>query len=447
MDLASMSEEPMLLDGNENDVDLARITDPVQDVLAEVTSNHGSGFTMLSNQQHQRAHFTSDSPLARMGNATPEYQVLREELGNVLAEHSREPTTEDLEVKGPAKFPPQGNNYLAHSPVLDVDLELDEGIGEKYSSSEREIDQFHSNHQRPSQAEAEERRWQYLFNITQESVAPRSIAVQRSSMNTSSSDARSHRVILPEVEQGDTRHDRCAIQSVGGCQQVSNAQTSPNEAPAIAESASLKRIKRLATAPAPRSRPGHDEVKYDALWRRFIIGSDDGCDDESEHFGDTPVRGEKNDEFLEAARASPTLAISGLGTSAESTVGDTLFMNDSASSAKLVTAVHPQSGPDARTEGYHPASDVTVVSEAAGTLGSDEIEDVRWPEDRVTVPTNMHAISSSRLDPRRFKPPPKKQKQKYQERANARHRKVNKPVRRDDSVYDLVDSDGNSLPG
>jgi len=434
-DLASMSEEPMLLDDNENDFDLAMITGLGRDVPAAELSEHRSSRTMASSQHGQEIVYARESPLGHSSE---------EEAGDVLNADEIEPTAQVSHVQQSIEYTPQQQDYLPHLPLQDARIEHHDGVWEVHTLSERETAQPHSHHQQ-LQPQEEEKRWQHFFDIAQDSIGPRSLAVRRSSMGISSSSAEFCRAISPGVEHNNPEQDQSMNQQARGLRQSSNSGINPNEGLGGSDSASLKQIKRLAAAPQLRSRPGDDEVKYDALWRRFIIGSDDGSGNESEHFGDTPMRGEKNDESLEEARASPTLAISGLGTSAESTMGDTLLMNDSASSAELIADVYPQYRPDMRAESSNPASDVNVVSEAAGTLGSDEIEDVRWPEDLVTVPTNMHAISASRLDPRRFKPPPKKQR--YVERANARRRKARKPVRREYSVYDLIDSDGNSLPG
>ncbi|KAK4546839.1 hypothetical protein LTR36_001571 [Oleoguttula mirabilis] len=185
-----------------------------------------------------------------------------------------------------------------------------------------------------------------------------------------------------------------------------------------------------------------EESDENALWRDFVVGSQDDDSDSSQRLGKALMHNAVELEEQPATLAAYSLAVGGLGTSEEATLGDKLFVSDSAPSSmqhllpKRKAELELESVPQPRT------SVAVIEGDTEAGNDRDRIEDSEPAYFEHTQPYNIHASAVAVLKPNLFKrrltAPPRKPNRFTPSRKS----KAAKPAH---SIYDLVDSDGMSL--
>ena len=281
---------------------------------------------------------------------------------------------------------------------------------------------------------------------------PSIMAVKSSSFHITTSQS-SHRPILirhyesrdtPLVStpngagtQGPRTHGH--VQTVS--EDTSPEPTEDSRSPA----ASLKPTEGFAMQPPALVGAAQDNEDHDALWRQFVCGTQDDSDTSSQ-LGLASRNQDRDGGYSPAlVPASPSYTVSGLGTSNHTTIGDgTMLMPGSMSTASRRRTTPPNHDTRSPEEG-----EFTKALEAAARDGNDDdsIEDDEPSAVQRHQAKNIHATERSILNPRRFKPPRKRRRSPARPMLTqfiARQPQL-QTAKQGRSVYDLVDSDGNSV--
>lgn len=303
--------------------------------------------------------------------------------------------------------------------------------------------------------DADDETWRRLMNIQKHASSHVSMAALRSSSQHNTTSDSSHRPSLcqdndPAYEQppdvSTPRGLGTQTANVARAGAGSMEQSTPLRSP----SASLRQIMRLAQQPTHHERPSAPEEPDDnALWKQFIVGSDDGSSDTSQRLAMTPTHPvtEAGIEERAGLTAASSFEASGLWTSDRATNGE---LQSITSSTRLSTA-HVLRKRKADTSFAYRQK--PRVSQASMIAQPERVEYHASTEDSVPADigksraTNIHASVVNVLNPKQYKKaPPSTKKGPATRKASGflPSRKVktrNKPH----SVYDLVDSDGLSL--
>ncbi|KAK5683562.1 hypothetical protein LTS10_005095 [Elasticomyces elasticus] len=283
--------------------------------------------------------------------------------------------------------------------------------------------------------------WRNILHIKNLTSSHASVAAVKSSSLHNTTSSHENRSIFHDIAAHEAEHVPLLSTPVGAGNQgapltraatTSQAKSSGAQSP----SASLAQIARLAEQPAPKDEKREEADQDESIWRTFIVGSDDGsseCSQEHVHTRSHAVVDTMHEHV--DIQLSPH-ATSGVGTSANATQGDTLFVTPT-KMWRGTQQPHPWSTHD--TPG--------VLGSPARTEGEveDDIEDPESPP-RAVSKTNIHAGPHHILSHKRFSPPKTGRRPvlRSAEVVNPLTRRVSTKHRTHD-IYDLVDSDGVSL--
>ena len=304
----------------------------------------------------------------------------------------------------------------------------------------------------------DERAWRQLWNIDGNVLRHSSLkALKSSSLHNDTTDSSvrpfaGHGVeptlsAPPEQETVQSKHpqDRKRQHSINGPAEVNSCFES---ACLQSPSTSLAQITRLAEQPAITSKHIEEDENDNALWRQFIIGSQDSSEEANDHQagldGGNGIR-----HIASTASASSNFTVSGLGTSDKATVGDTLFLTGNTPSRTSQTLQRRKYELSPERKAGHSATQTSMIAEQSNTvIDRDNVEDDPRPDELQPRPSgNIHTPNTSILNPKRFKPP--KKTITHVARRSSRFlpsRKAKSNAKKDGrSVYDLVDSDDMSV--
>ncbi|KAK4952566.1 hypothetical protein LTR10_009372 [Elasticomyces elasticus] len=343
-----------------------------------------------------------------------------------------------------ALLPPEVAHRTAH-PVDDDDTTY-------FTSHKRPASSIGSDYYQPEEAIAtksdahksieDESMWRNILHIKNLTSSHASVAAVKSSSPHNTTSSHGHLSVLHDIAAHEAEHLPLLHVStpVGAGTQgaplmraatTSQAKSSDEQSP----SASLAQIARLAEQPAPKNETKEEADQDESIWRTFIVGSDDGSSECSQQYESTSHA--VIDSIHEHVDAQPSPhATSGLGTSANATQGDTLFVTPT----KM------------RRDTQQPHSwsthDTLGISGSLARTNDEAEDDIEDPESppRAVPKTNIHAGPHHILSHKRFLPP------KFGRRPVLQSADVVKPLKRHVStkhrthdIYDLVDSDGVSL--
>lgn len=297
--------------------------------------------------------------------------------------------------------------------------------------------------------EDDDETWRQLMRIQQYTSSHASMAALRSSSQHNTTSGSSRRPLIDldqEQDHGELPEISTpkGVGAEGGTGIGSFAFAGGTERPTSVHSpsASLKQILRLAEQPAK----GHENTTYvdddeNALWRDFVIGSEDGSD-AAQELGRQLTQHLDKDEEPRGTLVAPLFSVSGLGTSNKSTLGDTLFVSEGTPGP--VRYVQRKRKAELKPDDFTrmPSSEALRKCDTEAGYDRDSIEDSEPPVVQRERPSNIHASTGAILNPKMFKtkpaPPPHGP-------ARFVHPKLKRQQKIKRSVYDLVDSDGISL--
>ena len=281
---------------------------------------------------------------------------------------------------------------------------------------------------------------------------PSIMAVKSSSFHMTTSQS-SHRPILIRLDesrdsplvstpngagtQGPRTHDH--VQTV-------SEDTSPEPTEGSRSlAASLKQTEGFAMQPPALVGAAQDDEDHDALWRQFVCGTQDDSDTSSQ-LG-LARRNQDRDAWYSPALvpASPSYMVSRLGTSNHTTIGDgTMLMPGSMSTPSRRRTTSPSHDTKSPEE-----VEFTKALKAAVPDDNydDSIEDDEPSAAQKHQAKNIHTTERSILNPKRFKPPRERRSPPARPMPTqfiARQPQL-QTANQGRSVYDLVDSDGNSV--
>ena len=261
--------------------------------------------------------------------------------------------------------------------------------------------------------------WRQILNIRQCTSSHHSMAAVKSSSLHLTRSERSVRPVLDVLEEPIDGHRSplSTLKSAGTQSSIPiRAQPTTNEPDSASQSveiqspsASLQQIKRFAEQPAEPVRRVDEEVDDNALWRQFIIGSQDSSDEPSQFNYTAPVRDDEVDDTALHAPGSSSAVVSVLGTSNKSTLGDTLFVTGSTFSTMSQTPASRRLELASDQHRHSATSHASMVAHAeTRDRDQDSIEDHEPASEKSDKPRNLHASKAATLNPRRFKPPLKR---------------------------------------
>jgi len=232
-----------------------------------------------------------------------------------------------------------GSNSPRMHPLSNLSY-TDECFGEAIPRSSGPLLQYHHESQPQWRLpDDDDDFWRKILQVSPEMSSHASVTALKSSSQHFTTSESPHRPIIP----GQYTHTECDATSVStpngagtdssfvhhGIPAVGEGRSRASQSP----STSLKLITRLAELPAQHARTLKISVSDDdddALWRQFIVGSEDDIKDSRDH-GDA-VFGDEYIDPISMGRSSSLLNVSGLGTSDKATVGNTVFATGSTSS-------------------------------------------------------------------------------------------------------------------
>ncbi|KAK5116975.1 hypothetical protein LTR62_006696 [Meristemomyces frigidus] len=297
-----------------------------------------------------------------------------------------------------------------------------------------------------------DRDWRRRMNVAGYVSSHASLAALKSSSPHFTTYSSSHRPALPSVPGSGShlRSHETAPVNVHPAISVTDHPVSESQN-ALSASTSLRRIERLAALPLAAPKAQDTEAEEDnALWRHFVIGDDD---DESQPSLELNNRRPAPDVGYidDAVESIPSVATSGLGTSINATGGGTRFTSVSSSDGPSDETQPPTSE---RTLARSPHTQFrtlsTVVDNEPQLLADhDSIEDIHETPQLQRRSTNIHVTSNRVVDPRHYrnsKPSRMGEGRGSQppRRPTSRGKKARRP-RRERDIYDLIDSDGRSI--
>ena len=249
--------------------------------------------------------------------------------------------------------------------------------------------------------------WRRLMQFEDHTPSNPSLdAVKSSSLHVTASDSTHRPVVLPAISEGSLGIHRIPSTPKGaGTQEsmlhddvgTSQFRNSSESLLLASPSASLQRIQKLAEQPPSAVLQHSKEVKEDAAWRDFIIGSQSSSGESTHHQDEGQDHAQVDSEIDRNSQLS-LLEMSGLGTSVVSTAGGT---QRSRNGPKNLHAEKYQ--PARKRQGMQPATQKlrhSSPSTAIHGIDVDSIDDSLSQSagcSRTTVPAK-----SSILNPKRF---------------------------------------------
>lgn len=440
-ELALMSEESMLLGADGDTFDANQVVIPAEAVRHRMPSP-GYGASVYAQAGSQLPPNTQES-----------YGVdhSRREMSDVSSDRTPPPITRDYQGRANA-----GSFERVEMVPADYEPSQHHGYPEP-------------PHSGLTQPDAEDRKTENLFRHflgvpTEISDRASRAALHSGSQHVTGSDSSSHLVIGSAnagIHALDQKIDHDLSTPHGDGTHVATSQFVPSQTIRPSQSAttnglqspseSLRMINRLAnqrpiSPPLPITNPiepvtAHDD---DAAWRQFIIGSQDSDNEPSN--GYSALR--RHDTSNISQPGSPN--VSGLGTSQIATQGRSIFQSQTAPSSTAGRALQNASNASRAVEVGD--SDVAVRGSA---LERDSIEDQEFDDRPQHKPTNIRATGVAVLNLKRFKRPAKQRPSvtavlaagRQAARSLPSKTSLGRPLQRrsDHDVYDIVDSDGNSL--
>ncbi|KAK5739552.1 hypothetical protein LTR17_005241 [Elasticomyces elasticus] len=283
--------------------------------------------------------------------------------------------------------------------------------------------------------------WRNILHIKHLTSSHASVAAVKSSSLHNTTSSHEDRSVFRDIVAHEAKHFPLVSTPVGAGTQgapltraatTSQAKSSDAQSP----SASLAQIARLAEQPAPKDEKREEADQDESIWRTFIVGSDDGSSECSQQHVHTRSHAvvDSMHEHVDVQLSSH--ATSGLGTSANATQGNTLFVTPT----KM------------RRDTQQPHSwsthDTPGVSGSLARTNDDVEDDIEDPESppRARSKTNIHAGPHHIWSHKRFFPPKTGRRPAVQcaEVVKSSKWRVSTKHRTHD-IYDLVDSDGVSL--
>ena len=370
--LSHLSEESMLLgaDGDSFDADQVEVPAYKHDV-------HSTLEGMARPPSFDSGRYDVEE-VDRYSSCTREYSLaldedheLQKHRAEVLDEHRRSISSSYC-VAEPIIGISEVDNYAAPGSMirssgglqqadevdnLDIDLLVDpSGMAIPAHENSPELDA--------------EQEWRHLMGIATQSE---SLTSRRALDSLSEHITTSESVQM--IRPGDVRHGVDVKDDTTGPQQCNNSltQAHPAQAP---------NLLMTGTQPPPRlpedAQGNIDDTDDEALWREFIIGSQD-----SESGDELHSAWQRSRERMRQSSAQPrSVQVSGLGTSDQATRGEATIYSPNPLSVHLADLDDPLDHDTESIEGSP----------------LDEIP-------RSNSPRNIHATPAKKLDPRRFKMP------------------------------------------
>ena len=306
--------------------------------------------------------------------------------------------------------------------------------------------------------EDEDEIWRNFMNVAQRIPSnPSVMALKSSSLHMTTSES-SHRPVLDrrdKLVEGTSQlistpkgagtqgpvfldRDQTAEPLTGSGSELSEMLPSPSK--------SLQQITKLATCTVPTKAVPQQKRDNNETWREFICGSQDESESSSQLGLNLSNDKSPADKATTLVPASASYIVSDLGTSDQTTFGgDTLIVEES---------LHSTNTQKRQTTSQHKIQPPKDLDSAAAQMSTssqdcddDSIEDDETTDKLRYRSQNIHTLRTATLNPNRFLPPQKRQRPPPKRSSNfLSSRKVrNQAARPQHSVYDLVDSDGNSI--
>ena len=203
---------------------------------------------------------------------------------------------------------------------------------------------------------------------------------------------------------------------------------------------------KLAGQPLLTSVRAKAEDNDNALWRQFVCGSQDDSDESLVQLNAREDEHDVVEHQPSHGAGSSSFIVSGLGTSNNTTAGDTLFLGGSTSSAMSEMLTKRKVELSSHRVNDSASPHMWTVAMTATEDHDDSIEEVQTPAATTKQSSNIHASAASILNPNRFKRP-QKQQTSFPRPNNLRSSRTAKrsATSKIHSVYDLIDSDGISI--
>lgn len=400
-ELELLSEESMLLDADENACDPLPVSDGVVMPAEPMQSQtqHVCEVPNMLRPEHAGEAQTS-FPLQESGHIETDINELSHDHHEIDDEHH-----DGLHLDTTASF--KSARPLLQETINSIALEDEERNLKIPHPAERQTED------RPlttGTVEDDDELWRNFLDVARPILSnPSNMAVKSSSPHVTSSQS-DHRPVLIRYGQLDDKGirrpmfpDRDGHMSTGN---TSDQFGHPEKLQS--PSTSLKRITDLADQPAGAAQ---DDKQVNAIWREFVCGAQDDSDTSSQIVN---VDRQFNSAVANPSTqvlASSSLMVSDLGTSNKTSVG----------------------------------RDTVVVEESVDGIDNDSIEDEHAVPTQKGRPRNIHAVKT--LNPKRFlpaqrhRPTPPTRSSKFIPSNQIHARKSGD----DHFLYDLIDSDGNSL--
>lgn len=455
-DFDVLSEESMLLGPDDDNFDPLRTLhdslvpqsaqSPHVQQLCEVANMSRSQYRPEGHERSEANTISPSQPEVRQGGHTrSDFDVNEQSAREFMLpdERLQQPNMEVVRPRrqSPATSYDQNNNSASDEDDTAKDSGCNQGIPPVVDEDDGD-DQI----------------WRKFMNVAQRTPSnPSMTALKSSSFHMTASES-SHRPVFDHLDKPDQGTDTMVSTPYGaGTQglvslnydQAAEPLTGSGSIPSDklpSPSASLKQIINLATRATPPTAKTQEQRDENEIWREFICGSQDDSEASSQIGLDFSKEKLPADEAITLIPESVSYIVSDLGTSNRTTIGaDTLMVEDSlpsANSQKCTTTSQRELGP---VEDF--ASAIAQNSASNEDYDDDSIEDDATTSRRKDRSLNIHAPRTTKLNPKRFlppqtrhRPPPKRSMSFMPPRGLPK-----KAPRLERSVYDLVDSDGNSV--
>ena len=293
--------------------------------------------------------------------------------------------------------------------------------------------------------------WRKFMNVANPvSSNPSIMAVKSSSLHVTTSESDQRPTLIRHTESHDTpvvsTPNGAGTQARPLCGHAASEDASSDPAgDSPSPSTSLKQIVSLATRPPAPALADKDDEDNDALWRQFVCGTQDDSDTSSQPRIASPNQDRDVGNPPTLVPASSSYMVSDLGTSNQTTIGDvTMLVPGSLSSTASMGYREPQKRSLQPSQINFPKALKAAVT---GETDGDSIEDDEPSAVRKHHTKNVHATQKTILNPKRFKPPQngRKPMSKPVPTSFITRQTQRQTPKQGRSVYDLVDSDGNSV--
>lgn len=454
-DFDSLSEESMLLGENGDAFEMLR-TNPEHGTQSEPDLTQG-GHSVAERKYGQTGHAEHSIRSGSVEIASARRPNMHPELIGVNYDNSRSlgPASMLSLSEGVA----QHNMWLEHgfnADVLPCDDQSSRETHHSDSLSARSLIVEKTISDERHDETDDEDIWQRLLDLRRDTSSHQSLAALKSSsahVTDSDSDVRPD---LKAFLLGCSEQTSAVSSPLGAGTQQANIRS--NEATKAdygssssgvgSPSASLARVMKLSRMPTAPSKHQQEEEDDNALWRQFVIGSEQDSDSESLQLLDVNGdRGYNHRSQTHEVSESSAFIVSGLGTSQISTKGGSLrHIADSSSEYP-----RKQAKQNATASSYEVLDMLSsTLAERSGSTEKD-MDIVNEASERLTRQQprlNIHASTT-----RAAKKPHTRGSHSYRRQPTSPRiraplignpqRSAAKPSR---SIYDLGDSDGFSLP-